>query len=579
MARFLAPAVCASVAAVCTGAKFASRTFGSASHQAPHIEGAAAVRLSRSNLRDEQSSVALPLGGRPVREGHDALQEVESSTPGGKHPVGLTAGQDIAFKGINLRIEKKLESGSFGTVWKAVVQGGSEGCQRAQRAIALKEVHKGTRHPAQWLRIVTRESYFLGRLRHLPGFAKYYGTLMPQQVGVPSAVIALELAQLDFFEYLSKVFATKSKPNIGAVSKQLLIAMDQMHRMGIAHRDIKAENILVSCQHKMCKLLIADLGCACSTTGDGKFPCNGTDQRLMGTPAEWPPEVWAGGGEAMHKYALRIDTWGLGMVLCQAYLDQHCAYNVKSLREVNKRGIAAMKGDVKTRADIIRTQQTNVEASMRKVEAAAARDGAHWIGGFLRCLLAPHSRNIPTLQACMTLHPEWQVNTVSDDGTAVSELSGPKRKDSDLDLELELDDPETYEPKQERTEEQRQLEAKRAREDTPQASAKRPRQEEQPSVVIDIGEFVPPVPAPQRHRRTPAPESPTRSRRTPAAESPKRPRQEQEPAVVVELAASAPTAPAVAMDPAALNDHSVWDTILALCQAGGAAAAPEPLMN
>ena len=70
--------------------------------------------------------------------------------------------------------------------------------------------------------------------------------------------------------------------------------MQHCHAYGVAHRDVKPDNILIGADYD---LKLADFGCASPLTGwDG----SGTMRGLAGTPEYCAPEILEG-----HPYAFQ----------------------------------------------------------------------------------------------------------------------------------------------------------------------------------------------------------------------------------------------------------------------------------
>jgi len=81
---------------------------------------------------------------------------------------------------------------------------------------------------------------------------------------------------------------------------QILSGLAHLHALGIVHRDIKAQNILVASDGQP---LIADFGIAgCMQQGSLKLPC--------GTPGYAAPEIWKN-----QPYTAKVDVFSAGVVL------------------------------------------------------------------------------------------------------------------------------------------------------------------------------------------------------------------------------------------------------------------------
>lgn len=115
-----------------------------------------------------------------------------------------------------------------------------------------------------------------------------------------SLSMVLDLCQpLTLFDRI--VDQSLSEVQAASVMKQLLEAVAHCHRLGIAHRDIKPDNILFDSKDV---LKVADFGSA-EWFGEG-----GSMSGVVGTPLYVAPEVLSG-----REYNEKVDVWSNGVIL------------------------------------------------------------------------------------------------------------------------------------------------------------------------------------------------------------------------------------------------------------------------
>ncbi|XP_042483060.1 phosphoenolpyruvate carboxylase kinase 1-like [Macadamia integrifolia] len=112
--------------------------------------------------------------------------------------------------------------------------------------------------------------------------------------------IVMELCDSsDLFDRVSK--RTFSDVEAAAIMLPLMEAITHCHRRGVAHRDIKPDNILFDSRNR---LKLADFGSA-EIFHDG-LPMRG----IVGTPYYVAPEVLSG-----KDYSEKVDVWSAGVIL------------------------------------------------------------------------------------------------------------------------------------------------------------------------------------------------------------------------------------------------------------------------
>ena len=67
---------------------------------------------------------------------------------------------------------------------------------------------------------------------------------------------------------------------------KVILALHKLHKAGVAHRDLKAENIMLTSDFRV---VLIDAGHWVPTHGDGGYYV--TDQQILGTPGYRAPEI------------------------------------------------------------------------------------------------------------------------------------------------------------------------------------------------------------------------------------------------------------------------------------------------
>ncbi|KAG6495073.1 hypothetical protein ZIOFF_042864 [Zingiber officinale] len=96
-----------------------------------------------------------------------------------------------------------------------------------------------------------------------------------------------------------------SEPEAAVMVGHLAEAVAECHRRGVAHRDVKPDNVLFDA---VGRLKLADFGSAeCFVDADGDWvPMRG----IVGTPMYVAPEVISG-----REYGEKVDVWSMGVVM------------------------------------------------------------------------------------------------------------------------------------------------------------------------------------------------------------------------------------------------------------------------
>ncbi|KAH7865295.1 hypothetical protein Vadar_004820 [Vaccinium darrowii] len=105
----------------------------------------------------------------------------------------------------------------------------------------------------------------------------------------------------DLYQRLTDV-GKFSEPESASIFQPLISAIAYCHHLGVAHRDIKPDNVLFDSRYN--KLKLADFGSA------EWFGSGGTMSGVVGTPYYVAPEVLSG-----REYNEKVDVWSAGVIL------------------------------------------------------------------------------------------------------------------------------------------------------------------------------------------------------------------------------------------------------------------------
>lgn len=86
------------------------------------------------------------------------------------------------------------------------------------------------------------------------------------------------------------------------IVKQILLALNYMHKQNIIHRDLKPENVLLQDENVV---KLADFGFSVLNNG------NHGQSRVLGSPLYMAPEIIRG-----ETYGSEVDIWAVGVIAC-----------------------------------------------------------------------------------------------------------------------------------------------------------------------------------------------------------------------------------------------------------------------
>ncbi|GAV89648.1 Pkinase domain-containing protein [Cephalotus follicularis] len=149
-----------------------------------------------------------------------------------------------------------------------------------------------------------REQLFLSNLSY-PYIVKYIGFDITNENGKPTYNLCMEYVPGGtLYNAIQMHGGRLGEPMIRSFTNQILQGVHHLHVNGLAHCDIKSQNVLIG-EHGGAK--IADLGCA-------KLVGNGGSARsaISGTPAFMAPEVARG-----ELQGFEADIWAVGCTVIE----------------------------------------------------------------------------------------------------------------------------------------------------------------------------------------------------------------------------------------------------------------------
>lgn len=201
------------------------------------------------------------------------------------------------------RVEHKLDSGNFGTVYKVTDL-------HENRTLALKVLRPGTHDEGELRKRFEREATLIYSLQHPHVVRVYYYGQTP--TGLP--YLAMEYLNGTDLRSLMHSYGQLHDSLAKRLTLEVLSALEAAHAIGIVHRDLKPANIyLVNDGHKG-HVKVLDFGFAKAFDDEGAQELTNA-QTLVGTPAYMAPEL-------VHKKDVgpASDLYAMGLILAEMVL-------------------------------------------------------------------------------------------------------------------------------------------------------------------------------------------------------------------------------------------------------------------
>lgn len=179
--------------------------------------------------------------------------------------------------------------GKFGIVYK--------GIHRATKQVyAIKVLSLDTSEDD--VKDVQQEIQFLAHLKQVPNVTRYYGSYL----NGTKLWIIMDYCAGGSLRTLLKPGKIEER-YVGVIVREVLIALQYIHRQNVIHRDIKAANVLISNEGKV---QLCDFGVAAQLSSTSL-----RRNTMAGTPYWMAPEVIMEGT----SYDVKADIWSLGITI------------------------------------------------------------------------------------------------------------------------------------------------------------------------------------------------------------------------------------------------------------------------
>jgi eukaryotic-like serine/threonine-protein kinase len=202
----------------------------------------------------------------------------------------------------NLALVRPLGEGGMATVWVADDLSN-------RRRVAVKILRQDFTSNPEAVHRFTLEAKVIARIRS-PHVPKVFGQgTLPD--GTP--FMTMELMEGDDLDVYLRAHGPLSLRATATLVSQIAAALEAAHRLGVVHRDVKAENVFIQGKEEHLEAKLFDFGIA-------RVPSEARHTQLgivMGTPGYMSPEQLRSAKDA----DARADLWALGVV---AYVALSC---------------------------------------------------------------------------------------------------------------------------------------------------------------------------------------------------------------------------------------------------------------
>jgi len=228
---------------------------------------------------------------------------------GGAFTWATETDNGFSINGVRYEIEGLLGEGSFGSVYRCL----SDGQAVAVKVLSTERIAVMTNCSQEVvLRRMLQEAEILGCLGGHPNIVRLECAAVSQQT--LRIYIVMQLLDCgDLFSEMLRRRQALSERDAREVLTQVVMAVFHCHRRGVAHRDIKLENVMLSSRKPMVVKLI-DFGQAI-LPDQNKERMRSIAKTVTTTSVYTPPEVQKATEDNEPYDAFKLDAFAVGVVL------------------------------------------------------------------------------------------------------------------------------------------------------------------------------------------------------------------------------------------------------------------------
>jgi serine/threonine-protein kinase len=322
------------------------------------------------------------------------IAEVHGGAPSSDCPGTGVAPPHTLQTWSTLRLVEKIGEGAFGEVYRARDT-------RLDREVALKLLRRQESERSRVASTVIEEGRMLAQVRHRNVVTVHGADCSAGRVG-----LWMEFVDGRTLEQVLRAQGPLGPGEATLIGLDLCRALSAVHRAGLLHRDIKAQNVM---RENGGRIVLMDFGAGFNRLDDS----GGVAARLAGTPLYIAPEMLAG-----QEASVRSDIYSVGVLLYHLVTASYpvLGRTVPEIRDAHARGdrISLRDSRPDLPEDFVRIVERALSSSPdRRYESAGTMEAALAATSASESLAtAPGPRGLPRVTLPRTSRP-WRTLVVA----------------------------------------------------------------------------------------------------------------------------------------------------------------------